>query len=512
MKSEIVRCTVVAGWTLALVTGCSSLPSVGPSYEEPELDVPASPLPDAGLPTTNLTAVGEYVPAEGAEDSRQVLSKDGLERWWERFGDSVLDDLVEGGISNNVSYRMAQRRLEQARYELLGSYAVYLPQFSVGAEWTRHWHNVNSSGNGNEQNGFNYNAQDVALNGNWEIDVFGGSRRATEAAFALAQAAECDVANEWLKLTTQIVSSYVDLRTTQERIAVARTNLVLQSETYDILKSRLDSGIDDELAVNQCAYVVEQTRARIPGLLAQEEASKNALAILAGAVPGVLHAKLEPLTDRHVWLLDPQKVAELRLDLMRGRPDVRAAERSLAAQTAQIGVAKSLWFPKLYVSGAVGWDSRDRAKIFTADSFFASSGPAVRWPIFQGGAVYAKVKAAEAKTAEVALAYELALQKAYGEVRSAYSAYTQEYHHNKALQSAVKAATDAVAISKDLYKNGLKDFNNVLDAQRSRLDFEEQFVVSRGQITIALIDLYRALGGGLAAETPQDEKDAPGQK
>ena len=123
MKSEIVRCTVVAGWTLALVTGCStvsSIPSVGPNYEEPELDVPASPLPDAGLPTTNLTAVGEYMPAEGAEDSRQVLSKDGLERWWERFGDSVLNDLVEGGISNNVSFMRLYLLIEGSFFNMGG--------------------------------------------------------------------------------------------------------------------------------------------------------------------------------------------------------------------------------------------------------------------------------------------------------------------------------------------------------------------------------------------------------
>ena len=99
MKSEFVRCTVVAGWTLALVTGCSSIPSVGPTYQEPEPVAPVALLPDAGLPTTNLTAVGEYVPAEGAEDSRQDLSKAGLENWWKRFGDSVLDELVEGGIA-----------------------------------------------------------------------------------------------------------------------------------------------------------------------------------------------------------------------------------------------------------------------------------------------------------------------------------------------------------------------------------------------------------------------------
>ena len=496
MNTDLLKPLIVTGWATALAAGCSMIPSVGPDYEEPAFDVPAFAPPDAGQPTTNLAAGCAYKPASSNEDARVLLTKDVTMQWWKRFNDPVLERLIDGGVSNNLAYLRAQARLEQSNWELFGSYAAFLPKFTGAGDWTRHWYHKSTSAGTRTH----YNAQSVALDGNWELDLFGGNRRLSESAFAQAEAAGWTVADAWLSLTTQIGAQYVNLRTTQERIAVARTNLVLQSETYDILKSRLDSGIGDELAVNQCAYVVEQTRARIPGLLAQEETSKNELAILAGEVPGALHARLEPLSVRRDWLLDPQKVSELSLDLMRGRPDVRAAERNLAAQTAQIGVAKSLWFPKLYVSGAVGWDSRDRAKIFTADSFFASIGPAVSWPIFQGGAIYARVKAAEAKTAEVALAYELALQRAYGEVRSAYSAYTQEYHHNKALQSAVKAATDAVAISKDLYKNGLKDFNNVLDAQRSRLDFEEQFVVSRGQITIALIDLYRALGGGLAAE------------
>ena len=133
-------------------------------------------------------------------------------------------------------------------------------------------------------------------------------------------------------------------------------------------------------------------------------------------------------------------------------------------------------------------------------SFYASIGPSVSWPIFQGGAVYSQVKAAESAVEEARLNYELALDSAYAEVRSNYSAYTQQYHRYQALQAAVKAATDAVVISKDLYKNGLRDFNNVLDAQRSRLNLEEELVLSRGQITTGLIDLYRSLGGGLAAE------------
>ena len=489
--------SVVCGLSCVLVAaGCSSLPSVGPDYREPELQGQTAALPDAGQPTTNLTKSCEYRPASSNEDTRVVITTNTLARWWTSFGDPVLESLVERGVSNNVSFLMAQSRLEQAAWELLGSYAGFLPKFSASGAWTRYWYRPNTRSGGGSYS--SYNVRNVALDGNWEIDVFGGTRRLAESAFAQAESSAWTVEDAWVALTTQIGTQYVSLRTMQERIEVARTNLLLQSETYDILKSRLDSGIGDELAVNQCAYNVEETRARIPQLLAQEESLKNAIAILVGEVPGALHEELRPLKDRRDWLLAPHRVESLSLDMMRARPDVRSAERALAAQTAKIGVAKSAWFPKLYVSGTVGWENRHKTRLFSRESFFATLGPSVSWPIFQGGAIYADVKAAEAKTVEYALAYELALEEAYEDVRNAYSSYTQGYHRYQSLQRAVKAATDAVTISKDLYTNGLKDFNNVLDAQRSRLQLEEQLVIARGDITEDLIDLFRALGGGLA--------------
>ena len=171
---------------------------------------------------------------------------------------------------------------------------------------------------------------------------------------------------------------------------------------------------------------------------------------------------------------------------------------------ASIGVAKADWFPKLYITGSLGWENRGKTRLFSKESFFATLGPAVSWPIFQGGAIYANVKAAEARTSEAALNYELAVETAYKDVRNAYAYYTNEYLRNKALAGAVKAATDAVTISQDLYKNGLKDFTNVIDAQRSRLQYEEEFVISRGQITLDLIRLYKALGGGLSADDEEE--------
>lgn len=479
---------------VAAVVGCSSIPSVGPDYEEPELKAPDYQVPDAGLATTNLTETGEFRVANSNEDSRITISKDVLERWWMRFDDPVLVSLIEGGVSNNIGYVMAQKNLEASNWRYFGSFAAFMPKFAVGAAWSRNWASVNNAGR------MTYNVEKLPLQGDWEIDIFGGNRRLCESALAAAEAAGWTVADAWVSLTTQIGSEYIALRTTQELIDVARTNLLLQSETYDILKSRLESGIGDELAVNQCAYIVSQTRANIPTLLAMEERSKNRLTILAGEMPGALHDLLKAVSEPRDWLLSPQKVGELKLDMMRARPDVKAAERNLAAQTARIGVAKAAWFPRLYITGTVGWETHKSASLFSKDSFIASLGPSASWPIFQGGAIYANVKATEAETDAAAMAYEQAIENAYADVRNAYADYTQEYHRYESLKTAVKAATDAVTISQDLYRNGLRDFNNVLEAQRSRLQLEEAFVTSRGKISQNLISLYRALGGGLASE------------
>ena len=484
--------------TLALVltiaAGCGYLPSVGPDYEAHDLELPQYAMPDAGFATTNLTATCEYKVAESNDDLRVTLSGDTLALWWRRFDDPVLAELVEGAVTNNLSYRMSLERLVSANYELRGSYAAFLPKFSLGGLWKRSVYRPQSSSSGEA---FHQNAQQATLDGNWEIDIFGGSRRATEMAIAKAEAAGWTVADAWVSLTTQIGIEYITLRTTQARLEVARTNLVLQSETYEILKSRLDSGIGDELAVNQSKYIVDQTRATIPSLLAQEEQLKNSLAILYGTIPGSIHGMLAPLADRRDWLLEPAKIDEVPLDMIRSRPDVKIAERQLAAATAAIGVAESQWYPKFLINGTVGYASKEGVRLFDKESFFATLGPSVSWPILQGGAIYANVMSMQAKMNEAALAYERSLEVAYGDVRNAYAAYTQEYHRYQALQGAVKAAQDAVTISKDLYKNGLRDFTAVIDAQRSLLSLEEQLVLSRGQITQNAIALYRALGGGI---------------
>ena len=189
-----LECTILA---TAIAAGCASLPSVGPNYETPDVAPVEHSLPDAGQPTTNLTATAEYRPADSNEDARAALDVETVAKWWTRFNDPVLVSLVEGGISNNISFQIAQARLEQSAWELLGSYAGFMPQLGVGAKWNRYWYRENNAGR------THYNVRNFALDGNWEIDIFGGNRRLAESALAQAESAGWTVADAWVALTGQ---------------------------------------------------------------------------------------------------------------------------------------------------------------------------------------------------------------------------------------------------------------------------------------------------------------------
>ncbi len=471
-------------FSLVFIAGCTSLPSIGPDYEKSEMALPDTVLPDAG------------VSGSATNDTRYVIKPAEISEWWTRFNDNTLVSLVDAAVSNNVSFKVARERFIASRWELMGAYAAFMPEVGVGAGVVHNDMRAKTpSARGSKLHQDIFSA---GFDASWEIDIFGGNRRAVESAEASLEATEFALTDAWVSLTAEVGSKYIELRTTQQRIAVARANLALQTQTYEIVKSRLDSGIGDELSVSQSKYIVEQTRAAIPPLLVQEEKLLNAIAILTGGMPGTNHEILKECPKRD-WLVPAGRLENIPLDLIRHRPDVRAAERRLAAQTARIGVAKSFWYPRLFLNGSLGLESLDAKDFLKKDALYSSFGPSISWPIFQGGRIYANVKLEESRTREACLNYELAVQRAYEEVRDAYANYTREYHRYEALEAAVKAAQDAVAISNDLNKNGLKDFTAVIDAQRSLLSLEEALVVSRGAITTNLISLYKALGGGVAS-------------
>ena len=228
-KRVCVTLSLVAGGALALaVAGCKGW-AVGPDYEEPEIKVAAVPLPDAGYPTTNKTETGEFKAAETNEDPRTVITAESIQAWWTQFNDDVLTNLVETAVSNNLSFLMAQERLVQARWTLVGSASAFLPSITMDGTYTRsgaHGFTSSRGGSGTAYHGDHWNS---GFDASWEIDVFGGTRRAYEAAEAQLDATAYSLADAWVSLTSEIASTYVQLRTVQERLTVARANLKLQS-------------------------------------------------------------------------------------------------------------------------------------------------------------------------------------------------------------------------------------------------------------------------------------------
>ena len=235
----------------------------------------ASLVDDGGTGLHESGGGGRGCGAEGA--GCRLAGAESIRQWWRQFNDELLSGLVENAVSNNRSFLMAQQKLEQARWRLAASWSDVMPHITGAGSATR----SQGGKNGTSGRKFHRDLFKAGFDATWEIDLFGGVSREIEESEARMQKANCDLADAWVSLSAEIGSQYIELRTIQERLTVARANLKLQTETYDILKSRLDSGIGDELAVNQAKYNVEQTRASIPKLLAEEESLMDSLAILA---------------------------------------------------------------------------------------------------------------------------------------------------------------------------------------------------------------------------------------
>ena len=478
--------TALGGLMLA---GCIA---VGPDYKVPEFKDHASKLPDAGLPK------------EVAKKQRHEISRDEVSAWWTVFKDQTLDGLMGQAFTNNLSVKAGLARVRQARARLGATEGRWWP----GADARGGMNRFRTGKNGQSGRRVTDSLFSGGLDASWELDIFGGLRRSVEAAEASLEGAVAGAEQVWVTQAAEVALNYAGLRTVQERLKVARTNLDIQGETLQILLSRLKSGIGDELAVQQARYNMETTRATIPSLLAVEESHLNALSVLVGVEPGTLHEQLK--TAKPQLSMEPRFLVGIAAEYLRRRPDIRQAERQLAMHAARVGEATAELYPKFALNGSIGLESLEGEDLFKSQSLTWSFGPSFRWAIFHGGTLRANIAYQDALYEEAYANYNRILLLALKEIRDALSAYSQEYHRYKALDTAVKAAQAAVNISQDLYASGLRDFNNVLDAQRSLLALEESFTVSKGNIVTHLIALYKALGGGWSSwESWTPPRNAP---
>jgi NodT family efflux transporter outer membrane factor (OMF) lipoprotein len=429
-----------------------------------------------------------------ASDGSVILSPDVLASWWNVFGDETLTGLIEDALADNRDLRVARGKLLEARAALGISRSAVLPWLDNTDSWN------DSKASENSASGeFRTEVTRLAIDASWEIDIFGGRRESINAAEADLEAAHAALHAAWVTLSSEVALNYLSLRTLHERLNIVVMNLGLQEETLAMLSSMYDAGLCDSLALNQARYTVENTRASIPPIKASAESTMNALAILTGQVPGSIEESLSEY--RPLPKADQSMLVGIPAEGLRRRPDIRAAERALAAQISRRKSAEKDLLPKFFLMGSIGLETLSGGSLFSGDSFGFSFGPRITIPIFHGGAIRKNIQIQTAREDQLLASYEGTVLDAVAEVRNALASSTQELDRNKSLKSGLEAANAAFSVAYDKYKNGLVDFNNVIDAQMAQLSLEEQFVVSEGQIASNIVKIFKALGGGWAPLT-----------
>ncbi len=448
---------------LPLLGGCLS---VGPDYEQPK-------LPEMGTSTNQTVSTLE---------------------WWKQFNDPELDKLVALALQNNNDLKSAIAGVRAARAQLGVARGGYGPSVDAkgSVSRSRTSANVNSFAGGTEQDLYS-----IGFDAVWEIDLFGGTRRSVEAAVADWEAQQANLGDVQISVVAETVGAYLQLLTNQRLLAVARSSLAAQQDTLDLLTSRYAAGLSNELAVQQARYNLESTRSSIPPIEAGIEASRNALAVLVGEMPGMLACP----TNEMVPFVE-MDLNGIPADALRRRPDVRRTERQLAAQTARIGQAKAGLYPTFSLVGSIGLDSLAASHLFESDSSRYRIAPGVSWPVFHSGSIRSGIKVQEARQEQVLAAYEKTVLSAVGEVRNALVDYRTELERRDSLARAVVAAQASEQVAGDLYKHGVTDFSNVLDAQRALYVLQRQLVDSEGQISGNAVRLFKALGGGWEPMAP----------
>lgn len=467
--------------SLSIILFSAGCVSVGPDYIKPDTQVSASwhtPL-RGGLAPTGM--------------DHEVLAA-----WWTTLNDTELSSLIKRAAAGNLDLKKAKARVREARASRLVTSAGYFPTLDAAGSAARSYSSADTD---SDRTNDLYNA---GFDAAWELDIFGGVRRSVEAASANLQAVQEDLHDVLVSLLGEVAMNYIEVRTYQARIASAEGNVAKQSETHQLALWRQQAGLGDELAVQEALYNLESTRSQLPGLRSGLEESLNRIAVLLGERPGSIHKQLEK--PAAIPAPPPDVAVGVPADILRRRPDVRRAERELAAQTARVGVATAELYPKFTLTGSIGIEASSLNKLVTNPTRAHSFGPGISWPIFRGGAIRGNIEVQSALQEQALIAYEKAILDALEEVENVLAAYAEEQNKRESLRVAEEAARRAVEIALGKYEAGLIDFLAVLVAQRSLLSFQDQLAQSDGTVTSNLIKLYKALGGGWESMISGEEK------
>jgi NodT family efflux transporter outer membrane factor (OMF) lipoprotein len=463
--------------SLVILAGTPLACKVGPDYKRPDSEAPTA---YAGLDSsaTNL-------PSTPVAESTRVAA------WWSQFNDPALTSLIERASAGNLPLAQAESRVRQARAARDVAASALYPELDASAAYSR-------NRSGSSEHGFTFastsNSFRAGFDASWEIDLFGGTRRAVEAADAQVQSAVNDRASVMVSLAGEVATNYLSLRGTQRQLAIARENLIAQQQTLDLTQQRFDAGFVSALDVANARATVAQTSSQIPSFEAQSRASIYALGVLLGQSPESLLAELSP--DAPVP--NPPSTVPIGLpsELLERRPDIRKADADLHAATARIGVAVADQYPRFSLTGSLGTQGDRYQSLGTIANRFWSIGPSVSLPLFTGGRIKGNIEETKEAANQALLAYRLVVLTALQDVETSLTNFTHEQQRRAALIETVDANRQAADLSLQLYSAGRTDFLNVLSAQRQLYSSQASLSQSDTNVGQNLVALYKALGGG----------------
>ena len=445
-------------------------------------------------------AVGpDYAPPEAPEAPHELFAGDGLEdaslaRWWEGFNDPLLAELIDQGLANAPTVEAAIANLRAQRALRESAEADFWPHFTASGayEWGRAW----GRGATGWEDGLSARG-DAA----WEIDIFGGVRRAVEQQFAAEARLAYSLQDVRVSLAAEIALAYVEVRQYAAQVDIAEANLALQEKTAAVIRQRANAGIVPRYDVVAAEAQTATTRAALPTLRKNLIAAQLRLDWLTGQAPYATQARMRETLD--LMSLPELSPKLLPNELLRRRADVRMAEEDVRAQTAAVGVALAELYPRLTLGGSVGLSSPD---LSPWDSYTRSLslGPSLSWNLFGFGLWRKRVESAKL-TLEATLAdYRDTVLNAYQEAEAAWDACRREAERTQDLEDAEGYSAEALRIADKLYENGEITVDDVLSRQSGLLTAQEALVTHRAQLFSNAITLYRAFGGGWADESPED--------
>ena len=484
-------CLALFAFTL-LVAGCTK---VGPDYVRPE----------TAVSQTWLEAGDKRVKTEPAE----------YRNWWKAFNDPTLDRLIDTAYRENLTLRIAGVRVLAAQAQLGIATGRLYPQtqqatgsvikerISAGTPFI----GASSTG-GSSFGGLSLAESQVGLTASWEIDFWGKFRRAIESADANLMASIANYDSTLVTLTGSVANSYITIRTVERRLSIARSNVETQRESLKIAQARFEGGTTSQRDVDQAKTILTGTEATIPPLKIQLRQTKDALCVLLGIPPSLLTNQLQG-KPAEIPAPPTRVVVGIPVDLLRRRPDIRAAEFNAMAQCAQIGVAKAELYPSLSLLGTFGLLASDVGKSYLASMFnwrdrSGSMGPALTWNIFNYGQITNNVRFQDAQFQSLLITYQNTVLSAQQDVEDNLTGFLRTQEQAASLQESVVAAQSSLNLALIQYREGITDFTTVLTAQQALLSAEDSLASAMGNISMYLVGVYRALGGGWEIREGQD--------